>query len=75
MLYLGPKTNMYMCSIVSTLPPLYGKIWVAKLVNEGIMFGLALTRGIRSLREVKGMTKANRLMVVLVKDSILYFFA
>ncbi|OCB90483.1 hypothetical protein A7U60_g2274 [Sanghuangporus baumii] len=72
MTYLGPGADMYICE-GSTLPPVYDKIWVAKLANEALMFLLALHKGIQSLKQYKGMGAASQLMVLLVKDSILYF--
>ena len=69
----GPGTDMYICN-GSALPPVYDKIWVAKLVNEALMFLLAFNKGMRSLREFKGMGAAGKLMALLVKDSVLYFF-
>ena len=70
--YLGPGTNMYICN-GSTLPAIYDKIFVAKLVNEAIMFILAVYKGISSLKQYKGPGTASKLLVVLVKDSALYF--
>ena len=72
MTYLGPGVDMYICE-GSTLPAVYDKIWVAKLVNEALMFLLALWQGIQSLKQYEGMGAASRLMTLLVKDSILYF--
>ncbi|KAL5503828.1 hypothetical protein ACEPAH_7899 [Sanghuangporus vaninii] len=72
MTYLGSGADMYICE-GSTLPPVYDKIWVAKLVNEALMFLLALHKGMQSLKQYKGMGAASQLMVLLVKDSILYF--
>ena len=72
MVIFGPGENMFICN-GGTIPPIYDKIWIAKLINEGIMFVLALRKGIINMREYSGRWSGSKLTALLVKDSALYF--
>ena len=72
MVIFGPGENMFICN-GGTIPPIYDKIWIAKLINEGIMFILALRKGIINMREYSGRWSGSKLTALLVKDSALYF--
>ncbi|PAV16680.1 hypothetical protein PNOK_0830000 [Pyrrhoderma noxium] len=72
MVIFGPGENMFICN-GGTIPPIYDKIWIAKLINEGIMFILALRKGIINMREYNGRWSGSKLTALLVKDSALYF--
>ena len=53
MVVFGPGEDMFICN-GGTNPPIYDKIWIAKLIDEDIMFILALRKGIINMREYRG---------------------
>ena len=68
----GPGEDIFICN-GGTFPPIYDKIWIVKLINEGIMFILALRKGIINMREYSGRWTGSKLTALLVKDSASYF--
>ncbi|KAH8111190.1 hypothetical protein DFH11DRAFT_1546868 [Phellopilus nigrolimitatus] len=56
----------------TTLPDTYKTFWSPLLVNEALLFSLAVYKGFQSLR--KGTRTGNRLILFLVRDSVLFFF-
>ena len=72
MVVFGPGEDMFICN-GGTNPPIYDKIWIAKLIDEDIMFILALRKGIINMREYRGRWMGSKLTDLLVKVSVLYF--
>ena len=72
MAIFGLGEDVFICN-GGTIPPIYDKIWIAKLINEGIMFILALRKGILNMREYSSRRTGSRLTALLVKDSASYF--
>ena len=72
MVTFGPGENMFICN-GGTIPPIYDKIWIVKLINEGITFILAPRKGIINMREYSDEWTGSKLIALLVKDFALYF--
>ena len=53
MVVFGPGEDMFIYN-GGTFPPVYDKIWIAKLINEGIAFIPALRKEIINMREYRG---------------------
>ncbi|KAH8111189.1 hypothetical protein DFH11DRAFT_647569 [Phellopilus nigrolimitatus] len=70
-LYYGDGFAPNTC-IRKTLPKLFKMFWVPLLVNEALLFGLAVYKGFPSLW--RGPRTGNRLIRFLVRDSVLFFF-
>lgn len=71
-LFVDVGDDLYICTPRS-LPDIYAEIWVPMLVHEAILFGLAIYKGLQSLRSRNSENPSSRLTLFLVKDSALYF--
>ena len=72
MVVFGPGEDMFIYN-GGTFPPIYDKIWIAKLINEGIAFIPALRKGIINMKEYRGRRAGNKFTSLIAKDSVLYF--
>ena len=70
---IGKKSDFFVCYVYN-LPPIHTRVWISELLNNGLMFMLTLRKGFVTMREYNHTGIANRLTVLLVKDSALYFF-
>ena len=70
---IGNKSDFFVCYVYN-LPPIHTRVWISELLNNGLMFMLTLRKGFVTMREYNHTGIANRLTVLLVKDSALYFF-
>lgn len=68
----GSKANLFICYAIY-LPPIYTKTWIAELLNNALMLVLVLHKGLMTMREYNHTGIVNRLAILLVKDSALYF--
>ncbi|KAH8118995.1 hypothetical protein DFH11DRAFT_413474 [Phellopilus nigrolimitatus] len=69
--HYGDSFNQNMCT-PGIVTDAFKTFWSPLLVNEALLFSLAVYKGVRSLR--RGSRMGNRLIRFLVRDSVLFFF-
>ncbi|KAH8116644.1 hypothetical protein DFH11DRAFT_1223714 [Phellopilus nigrolimitatus] len=72
-LNFGSDPSMRACWPADS-PSFFWAYWTPALANESLLFGLALYKGIQNLRVFGTESSMSRLLTLLVRDSVLYFF-
>ena len=72
---LGSAADEFMCYTIN-LPPISTKVLIAEIANDFLLLVLTLAKGYSTMRKCNDKKNGivNRLTVLLVKDSALYFF-